>query len=139
MGLHCTCCKLYDVKTQKIVVSKDVIFEEDNKWEWSAELQKQIGEEELHCQDANDIEGENITHLPANNDQAIPSSGDNTNAKFVEESIHSDAVSPPHNNDTITQGRTHKAPNWMNDYVSGEGLSDDELVNMVEDDELSDT
>ncbi|GAA0175602.1 hypothetical protein LIER_28742 [Lithospermum erythrorhizon] len=54
----------------KIIVSKDIIFEEDKKWEWK-------GENFNHPED--------YTDAPANNDQAIPLPEDHSDAKSAEE------------------------------------------------------
>lgn len=89
------------------MVSRDVIFEEDKKWKW------EYGNEEMKkeklvwegCDDEtrNDEESEGI------DDEVTTDLAEGTNAETQDQST-----------------RTRKPPSYMQDYTTGEGLSDEE-------------
>ncbi|GAA0187368.1 hypothetical protein LIER_34656 [Lithospermum erythrorhizon] len=114
--------RLYNVETKKVVISRDVVFEEEKSWEWGKEHKQQI-EIELEWEDQT-AEGTHETDQPVGDLQ----NEDHTN----EEDTHGGDVSGGTNSIESNQAQriTHRAPVWMTDYTSGENLSEDE-VNMV--------
>ncbi|GAA0141429.1 transmembrane signal receptor [Lithospermum erythrorhizon] len=99
--------RLYDVDAKKVIISKDVVFEERKKWDWDTTIQTQIAEEELQWEDADELR----------DDEDIEASEEEGGEL---EAAEEEAISPH-----VTQqahGRTHRAPTWMDDYVSGEEL-----------------
>lgn len=112
-------CRLYDPVDKRIVVSRDVVFEEDKGWNWGrknaeenldlidwgqcSEVQEQNELPENH-----DIESE--SDVMSNNDQgAIPDPNTSTDES------------------TQVEGRRNRRPlSWMQDFVSGDGLSEEE-------------
>ena len=136
--------KLYDPVSKKIIISKDVIFEEDVCWNW--DIQK------VECRPyllewkndyENDIEGVEGNEEGGNNDDNNDASNDNNNDDTAN-SIESNSSSSEHHEDdspNAIEGRVRKTPSWMADYETGEGLSDEDNLNammmLAEDDPLS--
>lgn len=107
--------RLFDPVSQKIVVSRDVIFEEDKSWDWDdthneaiiADLEWTVNEDE--GEKAVD-HGEASTNGEARTTVPVP-----TEEEF--ESGHEEV--------SIVR-RTRGQPVWMRDYESGEGFSEEE-------------
>lgn len=95
--------RLYDPVAKKIVISRDVVFEEDKSWNWDASYQEHVAVN-LECED----EGND-----ARNNEVV---------REAEEVNEEPVGSPP----TDEAERVRRPPRWMKDYVSGEGLSEDE-------------
>lgn len=105
--------KMFDPVEKRIHISRDVIFEEDKKWNWEAVGYS--GEESI------ELEWEN-------NYESVEE------AEETEE--YTDDVPSPNNPSTgetiTTTSRVRKPPIWSADYTTGEGLSDiEEEVNMA--------
>lgn len=116
--------RLYDPISKRIVVSRDVKFEEDKCWDWNDNYRELISV---------DLEwGENEGEVALNDDIEEDSEGDN-GAEEVEtdSSSNMNDVSPPSSNER----RPRRRPVSMNDYESGEGISQEEeeedVTNMV--------
>lgn len=104
--------RLYDPIAKKIVTSRDVVFEEENMWNWEAN-EKAEAVMDLVWEDEETIEKES---------EAVA-----TEAEVFEANNTSS-----NNLDKEREVRVKKKPAWMDNYVSGEGLSEDEeLVNMA--------
>lgn len=104
--------RLFNPVSKKIVISRDVIFEEDKAWDWSANPQETI---------MADLEWEKIEEADPGNDNNVEESETNETTLESEE--------PDHNNQTDTpaiEGRVRRPPVWMSDYVSGDSLSEEE-------------
>ncbi|GAA0168386.1 transmembrane signal receptor [Lithospermum erythrorhizon] len=142
--------RLFDVKGEKLVISRDVVFEEDKHWEWETGHKQQI-ENELEWNDTS-AEAE-VTEQPfeddkpdfddqfgnneENSNDSISNGGNsagssNSNGGTTESTSSTEHNTISSNKDSPIQRRTHRAPRWMEDYITGEGLSSDE-VNMVQD------
>nr|GEZ59720.1 putative RNA-directed DNA polymerase [Tanacetum cinerariifolium] len=106
--------RLYDPVNNKIVISKDVVFEEENAWPWN---QGSVTEK-------SDLNWEDDDH--ESDDSTEP---DNT--RFDGSNDNRCQISPQAGTNDERRKRVTKTPIWLNDYVSGEGLlSDDENVAM---------
>lgn len=108
---HSKAFKLYNPYTKKIVISRDVVFDERKFWNWSAnKLDRQqvlvdLGDE------VDKEEAENVQPVP---NQDITEQGKNT--------------SSTHETNDGRPQRNRKRPAWMIDYeVPGIDQSDDEL------------
>ena len=149
--------RMYDPVSKKVIISRDVVFEEDKSWDW-----KQTNEgihsstlawgdtHELNeslpslddCPAARQIADDSIDH------QEEPSEGDFVNGSSAAATRHSsggvsaedadagDASSPAavtQNQQSSVQGRERRTPIWMRDYVSGAELEDEEeeLANLM--------
>lgn len=109
--------RLYDPVAKKVVVSRDVIFEEEKQWDWDVSYEEHI---------SIDLEW-------GDDDKEMNKSGEgvNDNGHEVndEEEEENSSLSSEENGEN--EGRVRQPPVWMHDYVSGEGLSEDE-ANMVQ-------
>lgn len=98
--------RMYDPESKKIVISRDVVFEEEGKWSWAKTSEQarcdvfEWGDEGKEREEAVEEEVE-------------------------EEENGANNSSPPTPTDPV-QGRRRREPVWMEDYVTGEGLSDEE-------------
>ncbi|KAK9928322.1 hypothetical protein M0R45_025465 [Rubus argutus] len=117
--------KMYDPVGDKVIISRDVVFEEDRMCDWDTNYEKdQLMELEwgdIDEQEAAEIEGEGGV-------------GDvNVQEEEVEREINeADVVAPAREeNLVVREGRIRRAPIWTVDYVSGEGLSEEEEANMA--------
>lgn len=122
---------LYDPVTRRVVISRDVIFEEDRQWDWDVSYEEQLltdlewGDVENGTDEEDGTEGEE-------SDETVVGEGEGA------EVADNDEVQAVGNELSNVEGsnargeRVRKSPIWMNDYVSGEGLSEEENeVNMA--------
>jgi len=101
--------KLYDPITKKVIVSKDVIFAEKEKWKWNKE---EIGEKKnlAECKDDNESsEGENAE---------IEATQNTNNENAESEDQNPQAADSPN----PAEGRTRRQPAWLEDYVTIDDL-----------------
>ncbi|GJX04969.1 retrovirus-related pol polyprotein from transposon TNT 1-94 [Tanacetum coccineum] len=105
--------RLYDPVSKKIIVSRDVIFEEDESWNW-----------------ANSSEPDSSSNASPTPNQESSEIG----SPFNDGSNGTNSPSP-------NVGRARKPPVWMKDYVTGDASTDDEGLNVMmmltEDDPLT--
>ncbi|GAA0141049.1 hypothetical protein LIER_02284 [Lithospermum erythrorhizon] len=143
--------RLYNTETQKIMITKDVIFEEHKSWDWGKEYEHQIGAE-LEWEDDmlvgeptlqnqnNNVDDNQEGNQPDNQVDQVDIGDQGT--QITDSSSESDendpgrvvAVQADQQQGAHTARRAHKQPAWMSDYVIGDGLSEDE-VNMAQIDE----
>ncbi|KAI5411097.1 hypothetical protein KIW84_056297 [Lathyrus oleraceus] len=104
--------QLYNPISKRIIISRDVIFEEEEQWNWemSFEDDKRF---DLEWEDGNSEEVEDSDDGSEEENVASPvrdeSSDDN----------EEDEAAPP------MTPRVRRAPTYLNDFVSGDGLSDE--------------
>ncbi|KAL0313353.1 UNVERIFIED_CONTAM: Retrovirus-related Pol polyprotein from transposon TNT 1-94 [Sesamum radiatum] len=99
--------RLFDPVAKRIIVSRDVIFEEGKQWDWDESLKNHI---------IVDLEwGENKEVISENED------GVSTDEEVSDEEIRRDDA-----NSSEVEERVRRPPRWMSDYVSGDGLSENE-------------
>ena len=80
---------MYDPVSKRVIISRDMVFEEDKQWDWSK--------------------------TDAGDSCAILEWGDEDEMQEHE-----------HNPLSPAQGRVRRAPTWIEDYVSSEGLYEEE-------------
>ena len=101
---HSKAYKLFNPIIEKVIASRDVVFDEEKTWVWSGESKKQ-------------------QQIPANFD----ATGDS-----IEQSPEPDEIPPeddlPADDQSPQIQRPRKRPSWMIDYVSGDKLSDDDTI-----------
>jgi transposase InsO family protein len=111
--------RLYNPVSKKIIISRDVIFAETEKWKWnevshSEEFEMEDGE---NSNDASDRAEETVIEdqIDQNNDQAIPE---------IEEHIGSSSTS------NLNQGRARRPPAWHSDFDTSL-VDDEDSMNLV--------
>lgn len=122
--------RLYDPLTKKIIISRDVVFEEDECWDWGnnkedCRLDVLEWNDDSHVHEPADNNGHDDGHDTTDSGEAFSSlndSEDNTPSGLDDDSSPS-----------LNQGRERRAPGWMDDYETGEGLglSDDDSPNAM--------
>ncbi|MCH81218.1 retrovirus-related pol polyprotein from transposon tnt 1-94, partial [Trifolium medium] len=116
--------KLYDPAQKKIIISRDVIFDESQGWNWEEKNKTQIVQldEATSSEPAVEVEDQGVI-IEDNNE---------------EEPIHSEGSDYEDNNDNTTETlptlppRTRKPPGWVRDYVTNLEDSDmEQLQNLA--------
>lgn len=102
--------RMYDPKSKKIVISRDVIFEEGEKWDWGSISKEAVVTNFKWENEENEIE-KDVEVDEGDQNRTIDSN--------VSPTTPVEIASP-------VQGRRRRQPIWMQDYVSGDGLSDEE-------------
>jgi transposase InsO family protein len=109
--------RLYDLVTKKIIISRDVIFEEGGKWEWNLSTTESEQNELTWGDDDDDItieesEGEEtdgeFNEAEDSNLEVIPEIGESSNSGIPQ------------------QTRRRREPVWMRDYESGNRFPEEE-------------
>lgn len=111
--------RLYDPVTKRIVISRDVVFEEDKKWSWDITH----GDEaaiELHCED-DEVERQSEEEAPQMEETGEASS-----------IVEGESSNPQEPVATSREGMVRRTPAWMDDCLTGQELENLELeANMV--------
>lgn len=105
----------------KVIISRDVVFEEEKKWNWDESYQEFI---RLDLE-----EGEE-------NDEITQQNHDTQSNEEEEKEMTSDAIEAvvPSANPTTSNAReirVIRAPVWMNDYVIGEDVIGEEEYGQI--------
>jgi len=132
--------RLYDPIEKRVVVSRDVSFEEEKEWDWGEKFQEQIlldlewgvhqeGENEGAVETDSGEESEEVSS--SEGQQSVRENEVTAEiAAEVEVEGNEDVTAVIERGNDETEGRTCHAPAWMTDYVDGEGLSEDEVYVM---------
>ena len=107
--------RLYDPISQKIIISRDVVFEENRFWDWDQKYEKAFecdlewnnAENGAVETDLEEVEGESEVDVDEEEESSLGS-------------LNGDATS------SSDEGRNRRQPSWMKDYVPGEGLSEED-------------
>lgn len=110
--------RIYDPIANKIVLSRDVVFEEGKNWDWEKKHESEIlvdlewagSDEEM------DVESEHEKENAADK-EIVTGTRDAEKISTTEESV-------------AVVARSRRPPERLNDFVSGEGLSDEEDATM---------
>ncbi|KAJ8650452.1 hypothetical protein MRB53_003475 [Persea americana] len=115
--------RLFDPVAKRVVVRGDVIFEEEKQWDWDVSYEKQI----VVDLEWGDGDGENEEGVSENGN------GENTDGEVGEtrdEGVREEEDGSSEGEERVRElrqsGERHP-PTWMGDYVSGEGLFEDEV------------
>ena len=110
--------RLYDPVAKRVVVSRDVIFEEEKQWDWDMSYREQL---------LMDLEwGEEESGTDEDEAEENGSDGDETSGNDTEGSGNASSNTTSEEDVNPNERREIQAPIWMRDYVSGEGLSEEE-------------
>lgn len=125
--------RLYDPTSKKIIVSRDVVFEEGKSWDWSKsdeEIKHNVlewGDEEEVNED-NDQNGEEINSGSSSNSSSTSNNSSSRSSSLTNSSPNESSS----DDDNLGRGmRQRRAPSWMADYEMGEGFSDGDNVMMM--------
>lgn len=110
---HSKAYKLFNPLTQRVLVSRDVTFDEENTWSWNKKPGQQLIDADVENNDKEDAQVVTAVE-PAVEDNENGSSGDRCGDQPVENNEHFQ--------------RVKKRPAWMLDYVSGDELSDEDPI-----------
>ncbi|KAK9907798.1 hypothetical protein M0R45_000739 [Rubus argutus] len=109
--------RLNDPVSKRIVVSRDVVFEENESWNWGKSVEE-VGLDVLEWGDddggQSEVDQGDVEDEGSDCEEVESAIGPSSNEPL-------DDSSPSSN-----EGRVRRQPLWMEDYVSGEGLSDQE-------------
>jgi len=118
--------RLYNPITKKIIISRDVLFDEENTWDWSSTEQQQS------LIDLEEVGGEIKQPLQSPLESQEPESQLQLPSQSVGEvsPMFSASASIPNENQASNSEpqRQRKRPSWMTDYVSGDELSDEDTT-----------
>jgi len=110
--------RLYDPTSQRIIISRDIVFEEDKSWNWDKTYEESImcdlewGDHEPEAVVSDENEEGNESDLEAG-------------IEAKEENLSSDSLAEA-SSPSSDEGRSRHPPTWMRDYVTGEGLSEED-------------
>lgn len=114
--------KLFDPITKKITISKDVKFEENACWKW----EQSKGEAQSDVLDWEDKNSDANKELELEED-----SDSNTSNTISQTGGNSSATSSGGSEPNSPTCRSRRAPTWMSEYTTREGLSEEEETMMV--------
>ncbi|KAM1556843.1 hypothetical protein PS2_040150 [Malus domestica] len=115
--------RLFDLVSQKIIISRDVVFEEDKQWVWD-DHHKEVSMADLEW-DTDEENGTEMTSHPESESNEETETEADHGDSIVEEDSQVDEASP-------FTGRIRRPPTWMRDYETGQGLSDEENESMAQ-------
>ena len=116
--------RLYNPVSRKVITSRDVIFAEDEKWEWGVKNAEQSdvlewGDEKADMLETDGLSDEEAVRSPDHSEER-------ENAE-AEGSAHVDTGNEEaEDSSNPVQGRNRREPSWMQDYVSGEDLLEED-------------
>lgn len=120
--------RLYDPATKKIIISNDVLFEEEESWDWGRT------DEELKLDVLEDDKESNEEHIEEENIQNV--SGSSSSDSSLRNEVNTQEVAVEERDERI-----RREPVWMADYETGEGLSEEEdmheMMMVIDDDPFS--
>ncbi|CAA7019223.1 unnamed protein product [Microthlaspi erraticum] len=110
--------RLYDPSTKKIVVSRDVFFEEDAKWEWNTSTAEQ---NTLSWGDDGALDGEETDEEDNGEEEAEEATEiENAEVDSGAEEETTEAVVGTEPANEAQPRRERRQPSWMQDFVIGE-------------------
>jgi len=115
--------RLFNRVSKKIIVSRDLSFEEDKGWNWGRTVEE-VKHDILIYEGSNDSENSTFE-----NEEEEVVEDTETPVDIVQEVETMTSTSSDSSNEdppVHAEGRIRKAPNYLQDYESGEGLSADE-------------
>jgi hypothetical protein len=107
---------LYDPISKKIVISKDIVCVEDEKWKWGRSAEE-VKRDVLECEGDNEDAAVNEDEECLEDEQT--DQNEETDNSSPTELSEETPLSP-------NQGRSRRQPAWLKDYVTSKGLSDED-------------
>ncbi|MCH81752.1 copia-type polyprotein, partial [Trifolium medium] len=112
--------RLYNPTTQKIVISRDVVFAELDKWKWNESSKS----EESHLEDNDDATENNIE----------PEIEDNEEHEQNDRHVNDLSEHIGTSTSNLNQGRTRRPPSWHADYdttMNEDDFIDEAAMNLI--------
>ncbi|CAL2258076.1 unnamed protein product [Prunus armeniaca] len=117
--------RLFDLVLQKVIISRDVVFEEDQQWSWNDSHKKAITADLEWDTDEENSTIREESELESGTDEVVGETESETNSgSLIEENIQPDEISP-------RMERIQRPPIWMRDYETCQDISDDESASMA--------
>lgn len=111
---------MIDPLTKKITISRDVVFEENEGWDWSSTKEETINDVLDWGEAYEEVYNQNDDESDLNDEDSADGN-----------SISSDAADFSNDEAAAPQTWERKALTYLDDYTSGEGLSEDDVQNFV--------
>lgn len=113
--------RLYDPVSKKIIVSRDVFFEENECWDWGRS-NEEARLDILEWGDSNE-EGSELNQSEAESEEEMAATEEGGEVSLS--SSESSGENSPTSAESSPEGRNRRAPFWMEDYVSGGEFSEE--------------
>lgn len=128
--------RLFDPVARKIIVSRDVSFEEDKGWNWGRTAEE-VKHDVLIWEGSNDSEDASSENEEEAVVEGTETAGVTDQDAEATTSTSSDSSNEDASVHATAEGRSRRAPNYLQDYETGEGLSEDEdyFAMFISDDE----
>ena len=110
------------------MTSRDIVFEEDRQWEWDTSYEEQVlvdlewGDDDKN--DTEDNEGDENLEAASEGNEEAEGNENQAAANDAGDAAATDASDAPTEGSDARERRVRCAPIWMEDYISGEGLSE---------------
>uniref|UniRef100_A0A2N9FP23 Integrase catalytic domain-containing protein n=1 Tax=Fagus sylvatica TaxID=28930 RepID=A0A2N9FP23_FAGSY len=114
--------RLYDPASKKIVVSRDVVFEENECWDWGRSNE----EARLDILEWGDSNEEGSEHDQSEEESEEEVAAEEEGGEVSLSSSESPGENSPTSEESSLEGRNRRVPFWMEDYVSGGEFSEEE-------------
>ncbi|WKA06778.1 hypothetical protein VitviT2T_024662 [Vitis vinifera] len=120
--------KLYDPVSKKIVVSRDVVFEEDKCWNWGRN-NEEVRLDVLEWGDSNEEGSEDDAEegVAVEGREREDSLSSSESLGSLSESLGENSGVSGESSPSSQQGRNRRVPFWMEDYVSGGEFSEGDV------------
>ena len=105
--------RLYDPTSKKIVVSRDVVFEEDECWDWGRS-NEEARLDILEWEDSNEEGSEHDQSEEESEEEVAP---EEEGGEVSLSSSESPGENSPSSEESLPKGRNKRVPFWMEDYV----------------------
>ena len=114
--------RLYDPTSKKIVVSRDVVFEENECWNWGRSNE----EAKLDILEWGDSNEEGSEHEQSEEEFEEGLAAEEEGGEVSLSSSESPGENSPTSEESSPEGRNRRIPFWIEDYVSGREFSEEE-------------
>ncbi|RVW57880.1 putative mitochondrial protein [Vitis vinifera] len=122
--------------SQKCGDSRDIVFEENRQWEWDTSYEEQVlvdlewGDDDKN--DTEDNEGDENLEAASEGNEEAEGNENQAAANDAGDATATDASDAPAEGSDAMERKVRRAPIWMEDYISGKGLSEGEIeLNMA--------
>jgi transposase InsO family protein len=113
--------RLYNPISKKIIISRDVIFAENEKWKWN---------ETSHSEDLETEDSENLNDVDDRSEEPVTEAVcDLDNDQVLTEGQAEEHIGTSTSN--LNQGRARRPPAWLSDFDTSAIDDDEESINLV--------